>query len=468
MRASRIAFAAIIIAVAACTDSTSPAPADSLASARYTGNKKDFGKASALSTAPAALFNDYSPTSPHWSHITTMMTDFYYSWTPSERAWSGAHYDFAMSGSGSAWRAVNPRVNHYPYVLSWTMITTANGVATAYYADMKSWFASHPHYALEKAFAHRKGSVGDSASRVFFSRWGSHRWAINPADPGAIAYSVNRMQRVAASENGVFIDESSSGDIGSSLPATREFASSAAYYTALTRLVSTIHLGLGGKRVILNLAEYTTQADFAAAAAAGAVHLEGFNNFKFSGMIPRWQWVERLMAANIFVDFVSAYGSQDLSSMTTSYPRGNSGTNVQRAKMWELASYYLAVPASPHLFALQLENKWSSPYSTLWIKAQEANIGHPLGARVQLSKGTDPQGNSYVVYNRSFDRALVVLRLQQGWSSETYGDATAITVTLPAGETWIPLNADGTVGAAVTTLRLRNSEAAILLKASRM
>jgi len=73
-----------------------------------------------------------------------------------------------------------------------------------------------------------------------------------------------------------------------------------------------------------------------------------------------------------------------------------------------------------------------------------------------------------VLYYRDFERARVLLRLQQGWGSQTYTDGTAITVTLPTGEKWIPLNANGTVENAVTSIRLRNSEAAILLKGSKM
>src|SRR5665647_783415 len=185
-------------------------------------------------------------------------------------------------------------------------------------------------------------------------------------------------------------------------------------------------------------------------------------------MIRRWQWVGNLAAAGVFVDLVSTYSSPTIAGMSASYPRGNSATSVQRAKLWELASYYMAVPSSPRLVALQLENLWSKPYSSLWIKAQEANIGHPTTNRVQVAHGTDPLGNSYIVYERSFDRALIVLRLQQGWGSQTYTDGTAITVSLPAGEAWIPLNAEGTVGTAVKSIRLRNSEAAIMLKASKM
>ncbi|MBA2685742.1 MAG: hypothetical protein H0U66_14755 [Gemmatimonadaceae bacterium] len=466
MRASRIAFAAIFIAAAACTDSTSPA-ADSLTSAQLTKPPRKSG-ASAAATVPASLYSGYSPTSPHWSHITTMMTDFYYSWTTTERAWGGAHYDFAMSGTGSAWRATNPSVGHYPYALSWTTLTTSGSLASSYYADMKSWFSTRPQYALEKAFVHKKGSAGDSASRIHFSRWGSNRWAINPADAGAIAYNVSRIQRVVGSESGVFFDEASTGDINNWLPPTREFTTGATYFSALTKLVAAMRSGIGGKRILLNLAEYMTPADSAAAVAAGGVHLEMFNNFKQSSMISRWVWVGHLTTAGVFVDFVSTYSTQDMAGMATSYPKGNSTTNVQRAKLWELSSYYLAVGATPKLFALQLENQWNTPYSKLWTKAQEANIGHPLAIRVQVARGTDPQGNPYVVYNRDFDRALIILRLQTGWNAQTYGDGTAIPVVLPGGERWLPLNADGTVGVAITSLNLRNSEAAILLKGSKM
>jgi hypothetical protein len=51
-----------------------------------------------------------------------------------------------------------------------------------------------------------------------------------------------------------------------------------------------------------------------------------------------------------------------------------------------------------------------------------------------------------------------------GWDAQSYGDSTAITVPLPSGETWLPLNADGTLGAPVSNVTLRNAEAAILIK----
>ncbi|MGH7621967.1 MAG: hypothetical protein ACREMU_06470, partial [Gemmatimonadaceae bacterium] len=336
---------------------------------------------------------------------------------------------------------------------------------SSYYADMKSWFASHKQYVFEHAFEHRKGAARDSAGRVAFTRLGTKRWAINPADPGAMAYSLDRMKRIIAPDNGVFLDEMATGDMNALLGSMLETPSHTAYAEALAPLLGMIQRATR-KRLIPNTAEYMTPADRANIVASAGVHLEMFNNFMQSGMIDRWKWCESLTASGAFVDLVSTYGTQDVLNLGSKFPRGNSATSVQRAKLWELASYYMAVPASPHLFGLQLENSWNKPYSTLWIKAQEANIGHPRAMRVQASHGTDPQGNPYIVYTRDFDRALVVLRLQQGWNAHTYGDPTAITVPLPTGQKWIPLNADGTVGTAVTSIRLRNSEAAILLKGS--
>ena len=465
MRISRLALAALVAAVA-CTDNT-PTSSPARPVQRDSASTPSI---SASLAAPASLYSGYSPRSPHWQHITTMMTDFYYSWTPTERAWAGAHYDMAMSGSGSAWRAVNPTVSHYPYALFWTtMLPTSGGnnIYSSYYADMKRWFASHGQYVFEHAFEHRKDAARDSAGRVAFTRWGTKRWAINPTDPGAMAYTLDRMQRIMASDNGVFLDEMATGDMHSLLGPMLETSSYLTYAQSLAPLLGMIQRATR-KRLIPNTAEYMTPADRANIVASTGVHLEMFNNFMQSGMIDRWKWIEGLVASGVFVDFVSTYGTQDVLNLGSKYPRGNSATSAQRAKLWELASYYMVVPASPRLLALQLENSWNKPYSTLWIKAQEANIGHPRAMRVQVSHGTDPQGNPYIVYTRDFDRALVVLRLQQGWNAHTYGDGTAITVPLPKGQKWIPLNADGTVGAARTTIRLRNSEAAIMLKSTAM
>jgi hypothetical protein len=54
------------------------------------------------------------------------------------------------------------------------------------------------------------------------------------------------------------------------------------------------------------------------------------------------------------------------------------------------------------------------------------------------------------------------------WGSNNYGDATAVSVPLPATERFRPLQADGGVSAVVEGVELRAGEAAILVKERRV
>jgi hypothetical protein len=418
-----------------------------------------------------SLYGTYSATSPHWSHISTMMTDFYYGWNSAERQWAGRHYDFAMSGSGSEWRNANPTVGHLPYTLEWTVIIpaarTSPSLGTGYYTDMVSWYRAHTSYSIENAFLHQGGTARDSAHRKVVAIWDSQRWVINPADDGARLYQVDRFQRITANESGAFVDEASS-DMTGHTAGSLEFPAASDFEAPQTATFAAIKRGLGNKTLMLNTAEYTKPFDRANIVAAGAVHLERMNNPMYSGTAQRWQWVEDLMNQNVLVDFVNLYDSPYVNTIATTYPKGNSGTPAQRMKMWELASYYMVVPSTPQNLTLQLENSWNTPYSALWLRAQEADIGHPLGARVLASRATDPLGQAYVVYTRDMDRALVIMRVNQGWGSHSYSDGTAVTIPLPVTDQWVPLNADGTLGSPVTSVTLRNVEAAILIKKSRL
>ncbi|MEP7087882.1 MAG: hypothetical protein ABI884_11290, partial [Gemmatimonadota bacterium] len=389
--------------------------------------------------------------------------------TSAERTWAGQHYDYAMSGSGSAWKTVNTSVGHLPYTLVWTTImpgASSDNTQTAYYHDMLAWYASNTSYALENAFLHKAGAAHDSAGRIVITIWGSKRWVVNPADAGARNYQVGRFQRITSTEDGAFVDECA--NILGQIPASLEYPNETDMQAPQTAMFAAIKSALGSKTLMLNTAEYTTAFDRANALAAGAVHLEGMNNAFHSGIPQIWQWVEGLANQGVLVDFVTLYTSTYANSIPNSFPHGNQATGAGRMKMWELASYYMVVPSNPANITLQLENSWALPYSSLWLRAQEANVGHPLGARVQASRGIDPLGQTYAVYTRDMDRALVVMRINQGWGAHSYVDGTAVTIPLPSTDQWLPLNADGTLGAAVTSVTLRNVEAAILVKKSRL
>jgi len=356
------------------------------------------------------------------------------------------------------------------YALEWSIEIDGGtpGIATEFYGDMTQWYSAHPQYAIETAFLHVPNAPKDSAHRLVFFDWGTHKWAFDPADAGLRAYQVDRLTRLAAGHQGVFLDVESASAIMAHISKSQEYSVSAPYQSAHASLLAAIKQGLGSKMLMINTATYTTSADLADAEAAGAVHLEKANNPLFSETSLLWQWCETLMSHGVFVDFVSTLSSGEEATYSATIPPGNSQTTAQRLKMWELASYYMVVPPSPTLLSLQLENMWNLPYSEIWLRAQEADIGHPTGSRAIVTRGTDPVGQGYTLYSRDFDRALVLLRHQSGWGTQIYTNASAVTFPLPAGETWLPLHGDGTVGAAVTSITLRNSEAAILIKQSKV
>ncbi|MEP7066717.1 MAG: Ig-like domain-containing protein [Gemmatimonadota bacterium] len=456
--------------VAAPTSTPTTAPAPPPAPAPAPAPAPITAPVTTTPSSAGTLFSGYTNISKHWPHIRTMMTDFYYSWTDAERTWAGAHYDLAMSGSGTSWNTVNPTVGHLPYTLEWTVLipgTAKEGLTTGYYSDMVAWFKAHS-MNVETAFLHAAGARRDSAGRAVATIWGSRRWMINPADAGALQYQMDRYSRIVANEGGAFVDEASSGDMLTRISNTIEYPTSATFTAPQSAAFAAVKRAMGGKVLMINTAEYRTDFDRANALAAGSVHMEMINNPLTPDMPGRWQWIESLTSSGVLVDMVTLYSTASANNMAATFPKGNYATSAQRMKMWELASYYMAVSSTPDNLALQLENSWSVPYSSVWLKAQEANVGHPVAARVLSSRGTDPLGQTYEVYTREMDRALVIARVNQGWGSHSYLDASAVRIPLPTTDVWLPLLADGTLGAPVTSVSLRNVEAMVLVKKSRI
>lgn len=409
-----------------------------------------------------------------------MMTDFYYKWTPAERTWAGRHYDFAMAGNLSAWKSVNPSVQHYEYaLLQATVLPKVQGkddLHSGWSRDVVAWYATHSQYRLETGFLHQAGQPADSAHRLKPWGWATPTWIINPADEGMIAYSRDRLKRALGGEDGVFLDSQGSGAILKNMKGSAEFASATKwppemtpYMSAYAKLLRAIKHDLGDKVLIINTGPYRFAPDSANVVAAGATHMEKTNDPLSTDLPATWAWIDRMLKWGVFVDFVD---TRDYADMEGTVKRGydtSKESAYRKLKLSELASYYMVVPASPDRLALQLVNMWDRPYPSLWLKAQEANIGHPIAVRKQISQNitaTDPVKQPTKIYEREFDRALVLFRAQTGWGAQTYGDTTSISVPLPTGERWLPLHPDGSLGDAVTSVRLENAEGAIVIKGS--
>ncbi|MGH7633142.1 MAG: hypothetical protein ACRENC_05395 [Gemmatimonadaceae bacterium] len=459
------------IAIVASLDRTPAVGADRVPAARPPASRPS-------STAHAAKAA-YSASSPHWPQIRTMVTDFRIGYVSNasqrsaERAWSAGHFDFVMGGDAREYKSLNSSIRVIPYALDWNVMQPgeqkSKGLGTTYYEDMQQWYAAHPQYQFEKAFLHIAGSGISEATRLQFVAWGTKRWAINPGDAGARAYLADRIQRFTADADGVFFDSHSSGDIGKALGKTplAEYPDRKGYQQDMVGYLQSIAKAMAPKVVMINTSEYDKPFDYAMATAAGAAHLERMNNPLNASMVERWRWVDTLLTHNVLVELVSLdswdEANNDHGSFAT-FSQGNSASKAERLKMFELASYYMVVPASPDRLFLDLENAWKVPYDKVWLKAQEYPVGHPTGPRRVIQTGRDSSGTGVQVWARDFEHALILARPNSSWRDRNYGDGTVVTVPLPNGESLRPLRGDGTLGAPLTSIALRNSEAAILVR----
>jgi hypothetical protein len=403
------------------------------------------------------------PEGSHFVHIRTMAT----AWsedTPPEQEFIASHFDWIMGGNMGAFKRRNPKGVALPYVLYHTVMIPGREfsdsyLATGYYDDMVAWFAARPQCGLENAFLHRAGTSRSAANRLEKIIWGSDRWVLNLGDACARDYTGDRLARLAGDWDGVFIDEH--GDIERFMQGSLEYSTEDAYWADDALTLGAIRQRLGGRVVMINTAEYMGPRQLASIAAAGAVHLEMLNNPQRE-MIDRWEWVDRILAAGAVAQVISGWGDADYQNgnVGRGWGPGNSATRADRGKLFELASYYMASTRDPARSLFTFAD-FRTPYREQWVGAIEFNVGLPLEARRVYFQGADPSGQRAVVYARAFDNALILVRPKKDWLTDWYGDDTALRLSLPAG-TWIPVDRHGRSGSAVTSIELRNGEAAIL------
>lgn len=412
-----------------------------------------------------------SARSPHFAHISMFYTDFYSRYaSPADQratyAFLGQRLDGVMSGPRDQWKAVDPTILHFPYALQFTVPVPGqkaahDDIASGFFADMERWYDAHRNYDIENAFLHRGGH--NAAHRVQVKIWDSMRYAVNPGDAGQRAYQVDRLSRVARNEDGVFLDEFG-GPMSGVSKTTDEFATPAEYMTAETKLIAQVHEAIQPRFLLINIAEYWNPADSALVVAGGGAHLER-TNFPFTDRLPsRWTEIDNLLAMNVYTEFVTLWTHTDWlrSKSFPSFQGGMYSSALERGQLVQLASYYMAVPANPQRLSYDQQNMWNVRPDTVWMPAIEADVGHPREARHVIASGLDAAAQKYRIYARDFDNAYVVMRPQLDWRKQTYADSTGIDVALPAPMR--PLHRDGTIGAAVSSITLRNVEAAILFK----
>lgn len=437
------------------------------------------GDVDADSLPLAVLFAAPRAESPRFDFARYTFTDFCH--CNADAARSADRYDEVLSGDPARWLAINPTIGRIRYVLLWSTLDEANSNAddlpNRYQWDMRAWFSAHPEYDMERAFLHRADSAdmtpADSAHRLHPYLWSTNRFVGNPLDPGWRAYTLDRFRRMAADplRTGLMIDEMDDYNLGRFVAPAREFAGQPAsvWQDAIVSQLAELGAAIAPKMLQINPAGYGNRAlDVRMALAAGAVHLETMN--RATQELPSvWTLVDSLVRRGVYVDMVSLeawgdfHGGSSKLSRESYYPRGNESEPVTRAKLVQLASYYMVADSGAHRVGAQLDNV-RAPLTpdSVDLPVYSLDVGVPVGPRSVWLDTRDALRQVARVFRRDFTRATVLIRPVTYWADTVLTDTTAVPVSLPDGE-WSMVMAQGDV-VPVDSLSLRLSEAAILIR----
>jgi hypothetical protein len=167
-------------------------------------------------------------------------------------------------------------------------------------------------------------------------------------------------------------------------------------------------------------------------------------------------------------------GSVDLAyevclTSPANYTAGNYPSAGDRMKMWNLAGYYMVkesvadsgiVYFDPNL-CLDAGSPTPLDFMNEWLAAYEQDVGQPVDRASVLQHGMRGcASQEYKVFARRYTNALILVRPRDDLDCTDYGDNSAVQVALP--ESMQMLNPDGTRSLPMTSIAIRNAEAAIL------
>jgi hypothetical protein len=314
-------------------------------------------------------------------------------------------------------------------------------------------------YLNDTEYANR--APGMDARFLYESRlfsYGQMRFATNPGDAAFRSWAVDYDLRYLQSNplaNGLYMDNSL-GKAPAVAGSVVEPVGS--YATDYATLVYEIGRAIAPKWIMANTAGGGTDADPTIQRIQGY-----FEEFDIRALAHNYQLFERVAAE---VAARSTLTSPAPYAVLDSYPQGGAPTDP-RTVMATLAYYYLL--ADPQTTFLDYDGGYDTtgPWDRHWFPAMAHDIGQPAGGWSLFATGADPANASltYHIYQRAFSNALVLYKpLSYGNGvNGTLADTTATTHNL--GGVYYPLQVDGTLGAPLTSITLRNGEGAILVKA---
>ena len=407
-----------------------------------------------------------SGSSPHWPHMRVGATDYWIHYQGNRsRAlwdWAAAHVDHVVGGSVDEYKARNPSIRAMVYNLVWA--PRRSDVPA-----MEDWLRRND-FDPEHAYLHAAGSTKTHAARLAVNIWNSDRYLTNPGDPGFRAWKQNQTAQLTAVRpsghryDGLFIDELGTGVMEGGIPVNSlEYSTRAEYYSDFRMLLSLMREATPGNLLELNIAQYSRPEDLSQVGIAGGAMTE-IANSPYAEMEGVWSYIERLIASGALVHFSTGVTAATKNQARQDMNAGNYRTVADRILLFEYASYLMIVdPQRMDGLTFNSYGNGSVPMESVWLRAFETDLGAATAQRRVQLRGTDANARDFRVWVRDFNRALVLIRPKSKYDYDRYGDATAVDVDLPEGS-WRMLMPDGAIISPVTSVRLRNSEAAILLK----
>jgi hypothetical protein len=377
-------------------------------------------------------------------------------WVPATVAGSPRLYYLRIlaAGSGAA-----PVANT---VLGADFVGAGGGTSGVIPAFDYSADTNHDGYLSAAEWANRKPGYNARflwQTRLFAPGYGQMRYATDPANTSFQSWAIWYEQALLAANPqaaGLFMDNSSA--IAPAALGTEE--SRATYSSDYAGLVQAVDQAIAPHWILANTAGGGNSADAVIQGVQGAFEENllrplGDTYQTFQGLASQVAHWEGLTTPPRYL-------------VLDSMPAGG-WSGDPRTQLATLAEYYLVATPGTTFLDFYGGSAPATSWSQHWSPAAAYNIGQPTGTWSVLSTGQDPSNpaRTYTVLQRSYSNALVLYKpLSYGTNDGpgTIGSASATTLSL--GGTYYALQANGTLGAPVTSISLINGQGAILVKAS--
>jgi hypothetical protein len=318
--------------------------------------------------------------------------------------------------------------------------------------------ADHDGYLNDAEYANRAPGLNarfSYESRLF--SYGPMRFATDPGDAAFRSWAADydvRYLNANPLAAGLFLDNSGGKAPAAAGSVTEPVAS---YATDYASLLYEIGRAIAPRWVLANT------AGGGADAGPTIQRVQGYyEEFAIRPLAHNYQQFEGLAG---LVANRAALASPPPYAVLDSYPQGGSPTDP-RTQLATLAYYYLLADPGTTFLDFYGGYEPSTSWARHWSPAAAYDIGQPAAAWSLFATGADPSNPAltYRVYQRPFGNALVLYKPLAYANGATGTTADSSATTHPLGGVYYPLQADGTLGAPVTSVSLRNGEGAILVK----